>query len=388
MPARVGSITFDPARVEVSRKDRRWQLVAEGKVLKDFGAAEQDARLANAIVRKLGLDEVARVGTESQGMEYWLSRGNPPTRPQRGSLRAIELSPSSMRVERMSGQWCVRDEGKVYFAFGDNEADARQALEALRRYHFTQACLIGHPGAMMSVFFGEASPEVPVLRSSALESAHTPGKLVVGKFPRLAKGPDGAEKKIMPKSGGMAPSQPLIPATGKPHDPRPEQGWRAKRSVLTPGPDGRVVFDWRQVSLNQAPGACELTIGQNVLASFGPDVESARLTLSALRYYRCSEMLLLPGEVAGKWLVTPTAAPRGVMFGMTADAVRPDKLRVVQDGQSRYALAEGEKVVIPMGTSPQDAARLLEVMRKAHIDRISRLGPIGPDGVAILLRSK
>ncbi len=390
-PARTEGRRFDPNKVELSRQDKHWRLVHDGTVLKDFGPSEQDARAALGLIRKLHLDEVTRVGPEGAGMEYWLAGGKAPAAQMRGGMRTVTFDTAAMRVERLSGQWCVRDESRVYCAFGGREADARQALEVMRRHHFTQAGLLGHGAPVMTVFFGQDAPEVPVLKVPHASNGPGSSKTMdVQKFPRLVKNPDGSDKKMMPKATSLDASPALIPGPAGPAavKDRRDTGWRAKKAEVAAGPDGRVVFDWRQVHLNQDGGACELAIGTRVLANFDGNSDAARTALSAVRYYRCTEQYSLSSDVAGKWFVVPQVAPRGVMFGMTADPVRPEKMQVVHDGGGRYALAEGERVVLPMAASAGDAARLLEMMQRLHIDRITRLGPPGPGGVAFLLRSR
>src|SRR5438128_466058 len=114
VPAGEGGTRFDPQKAELSYQGRRWRITHDGAVLKDFGSGEQEARHALQVIRQLGLDEVARVGA---GMEYWLAGGKPPAAPPAG-VRTVSFDPGSVRVERLHGQWCVRDGARVLCVFG------------------------------------------------------------------------------------------------------------------------------------------------------------------------------------------------------------------------------------------------------------------------------
>src|SRR5262245_37386430 len=65
-------VNFDPQQVRIGWNNRRWQLVHQGHVLKDFGLCEQDARTAFGLIHELGLTQLGTVGTPQPVMEYWL----------------------------------------------------------------------------------------------------------------------------------------------------------------------------------------------------------------------------------------------------------------------------------------------------------------------------
>lgn len=388
--ASVSAVQFDPGKVQLTAHNRRWALTHEGKTIKEFGLSERDARQALRLIRQYKLDEVCRIG--SGGMEYWLTAGKAPVAPLRAGLRTVSFEPAALRVDRLQGQWCVRDSRRVISAFGPSEADAQKALEVIRAHGFHQAGLVGQVVPTMTVYFGREATSVPVLKvGTSAPEAHK--SMPVQRFPRLAMNKDGTPKAVAPRGpgpglDGLAP--PLIAPLASPlpkEKQRPFWHSRADRAVpAPPSPDGRVAFDWRRVELRMGLGQADLTTGGHVLIRFGANSTDARTALSALRYYRCNEMFRLPGDWASQWFVVPQVAPKIMMFGLHADEIKPDKMQVVQVG-SRFALAEGERVVLPMGGSAEEAARLLELMQKRHIDRVTRLGPPG-EGVAFLLRSR
>src|SRR5437870_475377 len=71
-------VRFDPNQVDVQWVDNRWELVAGGKVLKEFGHKEMEARQALRIIRELGLTQLGTVGSPRPVLEYWLVNGNAP----------------------------------------------------------------------------------------------------------------------------------------------------------------------------------------------------------------------------------------------------------------------------------------------------------------------
>src|SRR5262249_27757445 len=151
----------------------------------------------------------------------------------------------------------------------------------------------------------------------------------------------------------------------------------------------RAAFDWRQVQMRQEEGGWKLKAGSLELASFGPGSAEARLALSALRYYRFTERWSL-GDAAGTFRYYPAnrQAPRPRMLGVPAQEFEPAKLAVRQEG-GRYTLSEGERVVARLGARPEQAQRLLEVIKRNGYDRLCEVrGADGTEGMTLLLRSR
>ena len=55
----------------------------------------------------------------------------------------LPIDAPSLRVEKTQEQWVLRDDHRVLFSFGQNQADARQALTVVQKYGFTQIGTVG-----------------------------------------------------------------------------------------------------------------------------------------------------------------------------------------------------------------------------------------------------
>src|SRR5438034_1169875 len=129
--------SFDARSVDVQWIDNRWQMVAAGKVIKEFGRKEMEAREALRIVRELRLNQIGTIGTPRPVMEYWLSNGQAPNGFVPG-LKTVSLETENLRVEQTQGQWWLRDNRRFLFTFGSHADEAHQALAIIRRYGFRQ----------------------------------------------------------------------------------------------------------------------------------------------------------------------------------------------------------------------------------------------------------
>ena len=125
-PLREDLTTFDPRQVDLQWKDNRWQLLAGGVLIKDFGRRQADGRETLRLIRELNLTQRGTVGTPTPVMEYWLAGGKAP-RGQAKGLRLSDLDLANLRVEQLQEQWCLRDGARVLFNFGAHQEEAEQA---------------------------------------------------------------------------------------------------------------------------------------------------------------------------------------------------------------------------------------------------------------------
>src|SRR5438046_2400412 len=75
---------FDTDKNGLQWADNRWQLLADGLPLKDFGRREADGRLALRLIRELKLNQHGTLGSPQPIIEYWLSDGRGPIGPSLG----------------------------------------------------------------------------------------------------------------------------------------------------------------------------------------------------------------------------------------------------------------------------------------------------------------
>jgi hypothetical protein len=391
MPERLRN--FNPLTLQLTWSFHRWQLVADGELLKDFGTHEQEARHALRLIRELGLNQYGTVGAPLPVMEYWLIDGQTPQGLVRGGLRALPLVPATMRVEQFGGQWCLRDSTRVLFTFGSRQEEARQALAILRKHGFTQVGTLGIGAPLMYVFFGTGQANAPALSSAAPRSLSA-GHLAAPRFSRVAKNADGSphvEKTGAPPVSVEGVVSAVVPplavpsAAAKQAAPWREHPHSGPRSDQASDGD-HMAFDWRQAQLRVERGEWRLMAGTAVLASFGGNATEARLALSALRYYRFTEQWKAGAEAHDSCYLASKQSPRGTLFGLRTTEIDPQKVEVKQSGGG-YEVVAGREVLAHFGSHREEAGRLAEAIRKEGLDRQCKLGEPGKEAMTLLLRS-
>ncbi len=370
--------SFEGATARLEWVDRRWQLMAGDRVLKDFGRRESEARQALRLIQSLGLTQRGTVGRPTPVMEYWLAAGAGPQGLTPG-LRLLPLDPATLRVEKVQVQWCLRNDQRVLFNFGVHPEEARRALAIIRKYHFSQVGILGQATPSMLLFLSDGegmaglSPAPAHLRKvpTPSQADGMPGGIVTAALPPLQE------------SSSLPRAHPVVFKGSQEHTPHPD------RKPGLPGGDGQgewVGFDWRQAQVVQEGGVWKLTAGAYVLAAFGTAEEAARQALAAVRHYRFTEHCRVgqPAPVFSYFLVNGQA-PRGLQFGLTSLAFQPDKLSVEALGR-QWALCSGDQVLLILGEEPEDARRLLETIRRNQFDRLCRIGPSEKESMSFFVR--
>jgi hypothetical protein len=383
---------FDPEALRLRSIQSRWILHEGDKPLKDLGLVEADARQALRLIRELGLNEYGLIGSPRPVMEYWLCSGKAPRGTNRQGMRVVPLETEHLTVAQQFDQWAIKDKVRALLAF-HTEAEARQALALFQQHRFTQVGLIGMGSPIMTVFFGPTEGRVSIANG---RRDLTP--------PRIAPSAQSAERSARndpPRSPatGLESVMTAIPnpAMGKAAPSladRHKPLWRTEQRLTPPAPvvqaeadaDGRVAHDYRNIQLKHDGGEWSLVMGSQRLANFGPHVSDARLAQSALRYYRCTEHFRLGGAFAGRWVPVAPSSPAGVMFGLGAIHLNPEKLEV-QEVSGQFTLAEAGQVKLVIGPKRQDAREVLDLMQRYQTDRVCRVGQ-GTEAMAFLVRSK
>ncbi len=362
-------LSFDTSQADVQWQNGRWQLVAGGVVLKDFGRQEADARQALRLVQDLRLNQVGTVGKPRPVMEYWLADGQAP-RGLVAGLRTLPIDPLTLRVEPFQGQWCLRDANRILFNFGARAGDARQAEAVLRRYGFTQVAYLGRPVPVMLVLLaGEPGLSSGVARMTV---------------PRIASASPPT------RAGGTAPPGGALPPRDTPTLAAAPQ--LAPPSLLAPDPAtgaDRVGIDPRQVRVRQDGGAWKLVQDNEVLADFGPHDGDARLALEAVRYFHFTEYTRLAGArpACGYFLVFGQA-PHGYMLGLETEAFEPESLGVRQAEGGEWALYAGTRPLLAFGNRAEDARRALAAIKHYHFDTICRAAHPDAPGLSFFVRAR
>jgi hypothetical protein len=373
--------TFDYRVAELQWVDSRWVLRAGDVVLKDFGKREAEARQALRIIRELRLTEHATVGTPRPVLEYWLADGQAP-RGLSSGLQLLPIDPSSMNVEQIQGQWCLRDARRPLFSFGPHQDDANHALEVMRRYGFNRVGYVGQPVPAMIYFLAESNA-LPSLHRS-LPSPLMPRPLFNGgqAAPGQEAGtaPPGGPEQNPPRPGRMA--SPLELPSGR--------QFTATNTRL-PGVEDlgdRVPFDYRQVQMRHDTDGWKLVLSNYVLADLGKNESEARHALAVVQFYHFTEQCLVgqPQPTFTYFLVNGQA-PRGVMFGVNIRAFRPSDLSLRQEGTA-YVIYDGTQPLLNFGDKKADAEQLLKAIHKYKFDHLCRVGQGEPHTMTFLVRTR
>jgi hypothetical protein len=373
-------VPFDHRRAEVRWADGRWQLLAGGVLLKDFGKREPEARQALRIIRDLRLTQHGTVGTPTPVMEYWLCDGRAPQGWVAG-LQAQPIDVNTLRVDQLQGQWCVRDARQVLFTFGPHEQDARHALAVIRRYGFNKIGYLGHGiPAMICLFAGQdefrSAAVVPTpLGSRTLmpgQPLPTDNRLIVRKEPPP------------PELNAQANKPAVVPAM-LPHGRQLSDPGTAMANA---GGGERIPFDWRMVQVRRDGADWKLECGGYALANFGADERAARQALAVVQHYRFTEQCRIgkPTPTCTYYLVNGQP-PRGVSFGVNNVPFRPDALAVAEH-EGVYVIAEGNRTVLRCGDRGEDAKQLLQVIQRHKFDHVCHVGSPEPAGMTFFARQR
>jgi hypothetical protein len=368
-------VTFDPGAAQVLWRDHHWLVVIGEKVLKDFGRHEAEARQALRLIQELHLSQRGTVGSPSPVMEYWLAEGQGPVGLVTGA-RLVPVDPDALRVERIQTTWCLRDDQRVLFHFGLRQDEAQTALAIIRKYHFTQLAILGQMAPSMFLFLSKGRE----LALSAHPRTSVPTQPTSPKTHPAANQADAAPGTTLPSLPALQQAEAGLHAA--------RGSARQRLQPTLPGWDAQgewVPLDAGSVQLRQENGVWSLRAGAYTIAAFGSEEAAARQALAVVRHYHFTEHCRVgrPVPVFSYFLVNGLA-PRGLMFGLRAQAFQPDRLTVQALGK-QWALCEGQQVMVVLGESAADADQLLEAIRRNKFDRICHVGPDG-QGLTFLVR--
>jgi hypothetical protein len=371
-------VTFDYQQAELRWIDQRWQLVAGEVWLKDFGRREADARAALRTIQSLRLTQRGTIGMPMPVIEYWLADGQAP-QGFVGAGRLETLDASSLRVEQVEGQWCLRDNRHRLFAFGPHREEADQALAVIRHYGFTHMGIIG-PATPTMIFF--------LANDHGLGRNHyvSPAELKAGALAGRKLG----EKDPQPRSPAAATdlhgvaqesSQPSAPSRSGGHA-------GANTSPAAKNSPQRLAFDYRQVQLRHDDKDWKLVFGGYVFANFGDDHYAAQQALSLFQYYRFTEEILIgrPTPTFSYFLVAGQP-PRGLKFGLPAESFFPESVTVRQLGK-QWIVCENERPLVNFGDCEEDARELARAIQRHRFDHLCRLGNGPGRSLTILVRAR
>ncbi|HEY1376570.1 MAG TPA: hypothetical protein VGF55_07235 [Gemmataceae bacterium] len=316
---------FDTASLRLKLTGGQWQLWAGNLLLKDFGTAQADAYEALQVFRDLRVNARGSVGGV---FEYWLADGQAPSAVARHRL-VVPFEPTSLRAEQVSGQWVLRDARVILYNFGHSQAEALQALAVCRQYGFNQLGYVGHP--------------TPVLKYLTKDPTPRPGTPI--------------PEAVVPVSARMQEAEAaharfVLPAAGDVGD--------------------RVPFDARRLDLRHEGGDWVLYAGRTPVGHFGPYERQGRAAVDALQQFRVTELCRV-GDAGCGFFLSNGRVPQGSTIGTNARPLRAESLAVRQVGKA-WAVCEGQRPVIEVGGSQDDANKVLAAIRELHCDNVIPVG--------------
>jgi hypothetical protein len=348
-------VTFDTFTTELRWVNNNWELHAADPghthafILKDFGRRQMEAIEALRIIRSLRLTQHGTIGSPQPIMEYWLADGQAPP-PQGGGQRVLPIDPASLRAEQIQGQWCVRDDSRVLFNFGIQQAQARQALDVIQHYGFTQIGYVGWPVPVMIYFLGGGPGAAP-----------TPA-------PAHASAPP-AVPRASPLQGAT-----LLGGVRQLAPPRT-------------GVSSYVRFSPYQVEARQEKDVWKLTYGKQTLATFGSSADAKQALTVVQEYHFTDQYLIGTPTPTFSYFLAHGQAPRGQpRFGIPAQSFRPEAIAVKQIGAS-WMLCEGDRPLVSFDDHREDAQELAQVIQRFRFDTLCRIGPVGPLSMPFLVKS-
>ena len=164
---------FNPATLRVQQLNGGWALADDHRVLYNFGTSKSDAEAAHAVCRAYGFNQLGYIGHPTPALKYLMfdkesakrQRGPAPLVPvstvslaQEQARRPISIpkegvigtvQPLDFRrldLRRSEGSWQLVADRTPLGAFGPNERDGRQTLQALQHFRCSEYCRIGDGG--------------------------------------------------------------------------------------------------------------------------------------------------------------------------------------------------------------------------------------------------
>lgn len=138
-------IEFDPDKLQLSTKDKKFFIAEDDFWLFDFGDKELEAEKALRIIRHYGMNQSCFIGKPEPRFSYLLVNGWVPL----GDIHdedCIRFKPSAVVLEQNQGKWQITTDHIVLFDFGEKQGEGRSAMALIKKHQFTHACYIGRPG--------------------------------------------------------------------------------------------------------------------------------------------------------------------------------------------------------------------------------------------------
>jgi hypothetical protein len=135
-------VAVDWRHVQVRQDGQNWKLLYERYALADLGLSESDARVAQAVVQHYHFTEHCLIGRPKVLFSYFLVNGQAPKELCFGAHNT-PFRPEALTLQKQGEDWVLMEGSNTLGHFGQGAQEAREALQAIRRYQFDTLCRIG-----------------------------------------------------------------------------------------------------------------------------------------------------------------------------------------------------------------------------------------------------
>ena len=352
---------IDPKTLGVKRLDGTWQIWANDAAFRSYGDNADDANDVARTLRELYPLRWGTIGTDRTVVEYGLTLDNdqklvaPKVAGFARTLVAMDVK--SLRVERVRGLWCLRDDANLFLNFGRHQGDAEMALAVAQKYGFNRIGTVGRKEPAMTFF-----------------TSHPNGTVQAS-----AKLPPSVSFKMQADA---------MTRTGI---PLPVFGSLGERKLVDPAKAeyvGEMVsIDPRRAELRTEGREIVLACGREVLARFAAnDDYAAREAQRAVRDARLTELCQF-GTAGVAFFLSNGQAPRNLPMHATGPRFDIAGARALQiNGRWHLADAVGRPLA-PAG-SREEAESLKAVMRAFGFDQIATFGSGGKPALTVFAKAR
>jgi len=346
-------VSFSNSMAEIRKVDSHWELWSGSVKIKDLGKREADAREVLRLLRTFNINQRGAIGQPQPVMEYWLSNGRAPQKM--GRVNSTVFDPDALQVVNCQGQWCLVDGSRPWLTFGSRAEDARQTLQIIQKYGFTDIIYVDALNPVMMVFLAghDRNPKSGPTLIKTVESN-----------PSLKPGAQGPAQWFQPPQLHVNPTL-AEPVTGR----------------------EMVRFDWKQAAVQCRGLDWQLAANGTVLGHFGSREQEAREALRAVHSLHLSEKCQIgdSSPIFTFYLSELRPAYR-LFFGARTIACHSKDLSLRQVGQ-RWAISEFDHVILTLGTSRDEAQQVLDILQHYKVDHLCQIGSTEPPAVTILAKT-
>ncbi len=354
-------IPFDAKTLSVKRLNGSWQIWVNNELFRSFGENRDDANDVTRTLQELYPQRWGRIGTDRTVVEYGLTLNNEQklSAPQvAGFARLlIAMDLKTLKVERVRGMWCLRDEGNLLLNFGQHRGDAEQALAVVQKYGFNRIGTVGRKEAVMTYFtsnpdgLAQASATLPPAVSFQMQAnAMTRTGIPLPQFGLL-----GQQKRVDPSK---------LEYIGE-----------------------MIAIDPRTIELRNEGQTIQLVHGRQVLATFAAnDAFAAREAVRAIQESRLTEYCQF-GTAGVSFFLSNGQAPRKMPFHTLGHRFDPNGTRTMQIRGTWHVTDGSGRPLAPAG-SREEAEQLKELLRAFGFDQLSTFTSAGKTAMTVFIKAR